>query len=141
MAARYLDFQRSDAEQPAFSHRSIVFIGRASQKMGLRLQTVYQQGRRVTSSNRVHDLKKPLTGIATHIKNLLITPEQTGEVVVELNQDLMRLQHKLSGFLKPAYGRFREQSLYDKPSVPAPGDSLLIPLGPYVRPTEYRKRR
>ena len=78
-----------------------VYIGKASQKMGARLQTVYQQAAiGKLSADFVHDLRNPLASIRANIKNLLITPEQTDEIVAEMDQDLMRLEYKLSYFLK-----------------------------------------
>ncbi len=78
-----------------------VYIGRVSQKMGERLQTVYQQAAMgKLSADLVHDLRNPLASIRANIKNLLITPEQTDQVTAEMDQDLMRLEHKLSDFLK-----------------------------------------
>jgi signal transduction histidine kinase len=87
-----------------------VYIGRASQKMGARLQIIYQQAAMgKLAADLVHDLRNPLASIRANIKNLLITPEQTDEVVAEMDQDLMRLEHKLSDFLKltkPYNGHF-----------------------------------
>lgn len=78
-----------------------VYIGRVSQKMGERLQSVYQQAAMgELSAALVHDLRNPLAAIRANIKNLLITPEQTDQVTAEMDQDLMRLEHKLSDFLK-----------------------------------------
>ena len=92
-----------------------VYIGRASQKMGERLQTIYQQAEMgKLSADLVHDLRNPLASIRANIKNLLITPEQTDDVVAEMDQDLMRLEYKLSGFLKftkPGNGRFTDIDL------------------------------
>jgi signal transduction histidine kinase len=78
-----------------------VYIGKASQKMGARLQTIYQQAAMgKLSADFVHDLRNPLASIRANIKNLLITPEQTDEIVAEMDQDLMRLEGKLSYYLK-----------------------------------------
>ena len=69
--------------------------------MGARLQTIYQQAAMgKLSADFVHDLRNPLASIRANIKNLLITPEQTDEIVAEMDQDLMRLEHKLSYYLK-----------------------------------------
>lgn len=78
-----------------------VYIGRSSLQTGARLQTIYQQAAMgKLAADLVHDLRSPLASIRANIKNLLITPVETDEVVAEMDQDLMRLEHKLTDFLK-----------------------------------------
>jgi signal transduction histidine kinase len=78
-----------------------VYIGSASHKMGARLQTIYHQAAMGNlAADMVHDLRNLLASIRANIKNLLIMPEETDEVVAEMDQDLMRLEGKLTDFLQ-----------------------------------------
>ena len=47
----------------------------------------------------MHDLRNPLASLRANIKALLITPEQTPQIVQEMDQDLLRLDHKLGAVL------------------------------------------
>ena len=78
-----------------------IHIGRKAIKTGTHLQTLYQQASTgALAVALVHDLRNPLASIRANIKNVLITPEATREVVDEMDHDLLRLDSKLSGFLK-----------------------------------------
>jgi signal transduction histidine kinase len=78
-----------------------IHIGRKAIKTGALIQTLYQQSSTgALATALVHDLRNPLASIRANIKNVLITPEATREVVAEMDQDLLRLDSKLSGFLK-----------------------------------------
>ena len=91
-----------------------VYIGKASHTMGSRLQSIYQQAKLgKLSTDLVHDLRNPLASIRANIKNLLITPEQTDAVVTELDQDLMRLENKLTDFLKLTKPRNNHYTVVD----------------------------
>jgi signal transduction histidine kinase len=91
-----------------------VYISQASHKMSARLQIIYQQAKMgKLSADLVHDLRNPLASIRANIKNLLITPEQTDQVVAEMDQDLMRLEHKLTDFLKLTRPRNDDYTVVD----------------------------
>lgn len=91
-----------------------IYISQASHKMSARLQAIYQQAKMgKLSASLVHDLRNPLASIRANIKNLLITPEQTGQVVAEMDQDLMRLEHKLTDFLKLTKPRNDDYTVVD----------------------------
>ena len=78
-----------------------IYIGFSTQKMEARLQKIYQQASMgELSASLVHDLRNPLASIRANIKNLLITPDETEQVVDEMDHDLLRLEQKLSDFLK-----------------------------------------
>jgi len=78
-----------------------IYTGTVAQKMGASLQTIYQQASMwELAVGLVHDLRNPLASIRANIKNLLITPNETQEVIDEIDQDLVRLDSKLSGFLQ-----------------------------------------
>ncbi len=77
-----------------------VYTGFSTQKMEARLQRIYHQAAMgQLSSSLVHDLRNPLASIRANIKNLLITPEETSQIVEELDHDLLRLEQKLADFL------------------------------------------
>lgn len=78
-----------------------VYMGIISGRTAARLQTIYQRAEMgKLSADLVHDLRNPLASIRANIKNLIITPEQTDQVVAEMDQDLMCLEQKLTHFLK-----------------------------------------
>ncbi len=78
-----------------------IYTGLSAQKMEARLQKIYQQAAMgKLSSSLVHDLRNPLASIRANIKNLLITPDETEQVVEEMDHDLLRLERKLTDFLK-----------------------------------------
>ncbi len=78
-----------------------IYTGLSTQKMEARLQKIYQQASMgELSASLVHDLRNPLASIRANIKNLLITPDETQQVVDEMDHDLLRLERKLSNFLK-----------------------------------------
>lgn len=47
----------------------------------------------------VHELRNPLSAIRSNIKALLVSPDETPEIVAELDKELMVLSNKLTGFL------------------------------------------
>jgi signal transduction histidine kinase len=78
-----------------------IYTGLSTQKMEARLQKIYQQATMgQLSASLVHDLRNPLASIRANIKNLLITPDETQQVVDEMDHDLLRLERKLTDFLK-----------------------------------------
>ncbi len=78
-----------------------LYTGFLSKKMEARLQKIYHQASMgALSASLVHDLRNPLSSIRANINNLLITPDETALIVDEMDHDLLRLEHKLSDFLK-----------------------------------------
>jgi len=47
----------------------------------------------------VHDLRNPLMALRANVKALLVSPQQTREIVAELDRDIVTLNDKLNGFL------------------------------------------
>jgi len=47
----------------------------------------------------VHDLRNPLAALRSNVKALLVSPQQTREIVEELDRDIVSLNDKLSAFL------------------------------------------
>jgi signal transduction histidine kinase len=47
----------------------------------------------------VHDLRNPLMALRTNARALLVSPDQTAEIVAELDHDIVALNQKLTGFL------------------------------------------
>ncbi len=77
-----------------------IYSGFRMRKMDKHLQKIYLQASMGTlSAKLVHDLRNPLASIRANIKNLLITPEETEQVIDEMDQDILRLEQKLSDFL------------------------------------------
>lgn len=47
----------------------------------------------------VHDLRNPLMALRSNARALLVSPDQTAEIVAELDHDIIALNQKLTGFL------------------------------------------
>ncbi|BCG63455.1 MAG: hypothetical protein methR_P1165 [Methyloprofundus sp.] len=77
-----------------------IYTGLTTLKVEARLQKIYQQAAMgKLSASLVHDLRNPLASIRANIKNLLITPDETEQVVDEMDHDIQRLEQKLTDFL------------------------------------------
>ncbi|MGD2137392.1 MAG: ATP-binding protein [Gammaproteobacteria bacterium] len=50
----------------------------------------------------VHELRNPLMALRANVRALLVTPEQTQEIVSELDRDIVTLNDKLNAFLSLA---------------------------------------
>jgi signal transduction histidine kinase len=73
---------------------------RVTRKMEVHFQEIYQRASMTeTAAALVHDLRNPLAALRANIKALLITPDQTKEIVDELDRDVVSLNDKLSAFL------------------------------------------
>jgi len=87
----------------------------SAHKMDARLQKIYQQASMgKLSASLVHDLRNPLASLRANIKNLLITPDETEQVVDEMDHDILRLEQKLTDFLsltKPRHSGFESISI------------------------------
>ena len=77
-----------------------VIAMRVTRKMEVHFQEIYQRASMTeTAAALVHDLRNPLAALRANIKALLITPDQTKEIVDELDRDVVSLNDKLSAFL------------------------------------------
>ncbi|HFD12589.1 MAG TPA: GHKL domain-containing protein [Crenotrichaceae bacterium] len=92
-----------------------VYTGLSTQQMEATLQRIYHQAAMgKLSASLVHDLRNPLASIRANIKNLLITPDETSQIVDELDHDLLRMENKLSDFLtltKPRNSGFEKTNI------------------------------
>jgi signal transduction histidine kinase len=77
-----------------------VFAVRTSRRIEGHFQEIYRRasGTEVAAA-LVHDLRNPLMALRANVKALLISPQQTREIVAELDRDIVNLNDKLSGFL------------------------------------------
>lgn len=63
-------------------------------------QDIYQRAAMTEmAAALVHDLRNPLSALRSNAKALLVSPEQTREIVAELDRDIVTLNDKLSAFL------------------------------------------
>jgi signal transduction histidine kinase len=63
-------------------------------------QGIYQRASLTeTAAKLVHDLRNPLAALRVNVKGLLVSPEQTQEIVGALDRDIVTLNEKLSAFL------------------------------------------
>ncbi len=77
-----------------------LYVGRMTRRIEAHFQEIYRRAASAElAAALVHDLRNPLASLRANIKALLITPEQLSEITEELDQDLMRLDAKLSAFL------------------------------------------
>ena len=73
---------------------------RVTRKMEVHFQEIYQRAAMTeTAAALVHDLRNPLAALRANVKALLVTPDQTEEIVDELDRDIVSLNDKLSAFL------------------------------------------
>jgi signal transduction histidine kinase len=73
---------------------------RVTRKMEVHFQEIYQRASMTeTAAALVHDLRNPLAALRANIKALLVAPDQTKEIVDELDRDVVSLNDKLSAFL------------------------------------------
>jgi signal transduction histidine kinase len=73
---------------------------RVTRTMETHFQALYQRAAMTElAAALVHDLRNPLAALRANIKALLVSPEQTAEIVDELDRDLVTLNDKLSAFL------------------------------------------
>jgi signal transduction histidine kinase len=73
---------------------------RVTRKMEVHFQEVYQRASLTEmAAALVHDLRNPLAALRANVKALLVTPDETEEIVDELDRDIVSLNDKLSAFL------------------------------------------
>jgi len=77
-----------------------MFAMRTTRKVEGHFQELYQRASLTeTAAGLVHDLRNPLAALRTNVKALLVSPEQTREIVAELDHDIVTLNGKLGAFL------------------------------------------
>jgi len=73
---------------------------RVTRQMEVHFQEIYQRAAMTeTAAALVHDLRNPLAALRANVKALLVAPDQTEEIVDELDRDIASLNDKLSAFL------------------------------------------
>ncbi len=73
---------------------------RTTRRLESHFQDIYQRATLTeTAAKLVHDLRNPLAALRANVKGLLVSPEQTQEIVGELDRDIVTLNEKLSAFL------------------------------------------
>ncbi|WP_300318440.1 ATP-binding protein [Accumulibacter sp.] len=73
---------------------------RTTRRLESHFQEIYQRASLTeTAAQLVHDLRNPLAALRANVKALLVSPEQTKEIVAELDRDIVTLNDKLSAFL------------------------------------------
>jgi signal transduction histidine kinase len=73
---------------------------RVTRRMEVHFQEIYQRASLTEmAAALVHDLRNPLAALRANIKALLVAPDQTKEIVEELDRDVVALNDKLSAFL------------------------------------------
>ena len=74
---------------------------RKTQQIESHFQEIYRRAAMTDiASELVHDLRNPLMALRANVRALLLSPDQTREIVNELDRDIISLNDKLSGFLK-----------------------------------------
>ncbi len=73
---------------------------RTTRRLESHFQGIYQRASLTeTAAQLVHDLRNPLAALRANVKALLVSPEETPQIVRELDQDIANLNGKLSAFL------------------------------------------
>ena len=76
----------------------------------------------------VHDLRNPLAALRANSKALLVAPEQTAEIVDELDRDLVSLNDKLSAFLNLTRRHDDDRELVDVDALVRAAARLAEPV-------------
>jgi signal transduction histidine kinase len=78
-----------------------VFAVRTTRRVEGHFQEIYLRASATeVAAALVHDLRNPLMALRANVKALLVSPQQTQEIVAELDRDIVTLNDKLNGFLK-----------------------------------------
>lgn len=77
------------------------FAMRATRRIEAHYQALYQRASLTQLATEfVHDLRNPLMKLRTNVKALLVSPQETREIIADMDQDILSLNDKLTGFLK-----------------------------------------
>ena len=83
---------------------------RTTRKLEAHFQDLYQRASITElSAQLVHDLRNPLASLRANARAILISPQQTSEIVQELDRDIVSLNQKLTDFL--SLTRSHDQSI------------------------------
>ncbi|CRI65343.1 putative Histidine kinase [Thiocapsa sp. KS1] len=78
---------------------ALVAVGESRRAEG-HIQEIYRRASLTEmAAELVHDLRNPLMALRANAKALLVSPEQTAEIVAEIDRDIVALNRKLTGFL------------------------------------------
>jgi signal transduction histidine kinase len=73
---------------------------RDSRRAECHFQEIYRRASLTEmAAELVHDLRNPLMALRSNARAMLVSPDQTAEIVAELDQDIVALNQKLTGFL------------------------------------------
>ncbi len=77
-----------------------IWAAKKSRWLEARMQEIYQRAEAAElMSGLVHDLRNPLASFRANLASLRILPEESGEIINEMDQDLVRLDDKLTSML------------------------------------------
>lgn len=86
-----------------------IYMAGTVRKTEAQLQTLYRHSNLATLAARlVHDVRNRMHSIRVNVKNVLITPSDTPQVVDEIDDDIVHLEKILAQFLDTA--RLRDES-------------------------------
>jgi signal transduction histidine kinase len=78
-----------------------IWAARSIHKLEAKMQELYRQASLAElSAEFVHNLRNPLASFRANLQNLIITPEEIETIIQEMDEDLKRIEEKLSSFLK-----------------------------------------
>ena len=78
-----------------------IWVGKCIHRIEAKVQNLYRQASLAElTSEFVHNLRNPLASFRANLQNLLITPEEMEIIIEEMDNDLQRLDQKLSSFLR-----------------------------------------
>ena len=78
-----------------------IWAGKCIHRIEAKVQNLYRQASLAElTSEFVHNLRNPLASFRANLQNLLITPEEMEIIIEEMDNDLQRLDQKLSSFLR-----------------------------------------
>ena len=77
-----------------------IWVAKKTRWLEARMQEIYRRAESAElMSGLVHDLRNPLSSFRANLSSLRIVPEETEVIIDEMEQDLIRLDEKLSSIL------------------------------------------
>ena len=106
-----------------------VWAAKKTRWLEARMQKLYQRAETAElMSGLVHDLRNPLASFRANLSSLRILPEERDEILKEMDQDLVRLDDKLSSMLNLTKQRDEQVSQVNAEQLLQEIDRLSAPI-------------
>ncbi len=106
-----------------------VWAAKKTRWLEARMQKLYQRAKIAElMSGLVHDLRNPLASFRANLSSLRILPEERDEIIKEMDQDLVRLDDKLTSMLNLTKQRDEQVARVDAGQLLQEIDRLSAPI-------------